>query len=574
MGWAPGLLFTGLCNCFFGTWDNLQLISDSPCPLLLDNVPLSVAGLWTLTCFLILTALSLHISRNSSTTTATRSQVRGSCTYKATLAIIEWISIFAFPTSCTIRGEGFVMVMHHEGAASWSAAKTHDQEPQRVFEPYHTSQICRTVAKRSYKRACNRVRQHGYTWYRGCLVSADTLGVQTISSPPDRTAPPNLTAPSSKRRQRLLCFSWNAGGLSSDAWDALQLWLERQNIDILALQETHWPFSSEWAQERYWVMHSGTGQRGGGLLCMVSKRLCPAHLLTWHEPIPGRLLHLRIHGNTKNIDVVNVYQHVHASDRMDSRSQLWHQLSILLDSLPKRNNVIMMGDMNTSLQRRTSTVGLDTYCWKSGRSRGPTHQDAHLLQQMIDIHSLVALNTWHHNNGPTYTFDERHSRIDFVFCRIHLADATSRKVQYLKDFPLQGLTGASHVPLMTSLLKVWHLEKTTATTGWSKAQRLELCQQWLHPNERIQTLQPQVQQSVQNLPMSSRPLDDIHAALKMFPPNERPPVTEPIFRQIHTHPFECFRFTRHVLLPYVLPAWGTFSRCGTIFTREVAPDNK
>ena len=548
MGWAPVLLLTGLINCFFGSWDNFQLILTTPCSLLLDNVPLSVAGFWTLTSFLFLApiAWTRPISWSSSTKTATRSQVRGSCTCKVITIFLVWISIFVSLTSCTIRGEGFVMVMHHEGAAFTSAAKTHDKEPQRVYEPYHTSQICRTVAKRSYKRACNRARQHGYTWYRGNLVSAETLGVQNTNQRTDRPTPPNLSAPSSKRRQRLLCFSWNAGGLTSDAWDALQLWLEKQSIDIIALQETHWPFSSEWAQERYWVMHSGTGQRGGGLMCLVSKRLCPAHLLTWHEPVPGRLLHLRIHGSNKPIDVVNVYQHVHASDRMDLRSQLWHQLSILLDSLPKRNNVILLGDMNTSLQRRSSSVGMDTYCWQTGRSRGPTHQDAHVLHNMLDIHNLVALNTWHHHHGPTFTFDNRHSRIDFIFCRSHLADATSRNVQYLHDFPLRGLTGANHVPLMTSLLKVWHLEKTANKTGWSKAQRLEFCQQWLHPNERTQQLQQQVQQSVQHLRMSSKPLDDIHQALNAFTPDSRTPVNESVYRQITT-PFQLFQIhTAHL----------------------------
>jgi exonuclease III len=373
------------------------------------------------------------------------------------------------------------------------------------------------------------------------------LGVQPVSFPPDKPISPNLPDSNAKRRQRILCFNWNAGGLSSDAWDALQLWLAHQHFDIIALQETHWPFSSEWAQEHYWVMHSGTGTRGGGLLCMVSKRLCPAHLLTWQEPIPGRLLHLRIHGYHKHIDVVNVYQHVHATDRMESRCQLWHQLSILLDSLPKRNNVIVMGDLNTSLQKRTLSVGLDSYSWDNGKRRGPTHQDAHMLRNMLDIHSLVALNTWHHHLGPTYQFDHRHSRIDYIFCRLHYADATSRNVQYLHDFPLKGLTGATHVPLLTSLLKAWHVDRTSSQTGWTKTQRLELCQQWQHPNERIQHLQLQVQQTIHDLNMSSTPLDDIHAALNTFPPTFRVPHKESMFRQIAT-PFRQFQtHTKHLV---------------------------
>ena len=173
--------------------------------------------------------------------------------------------------------------------------------------------------------------------------------------------PQNIKGHRHRLRQRLTCFFWNTGGLSSDTWDGFQVWLEKQQIDIIALQETHWPFSSEWLQSHYWVLHSGTGRRAGGLLCLVSKKLCPEHLLSWHEPIPGRLLHLRIHGQQKSNDVINIYQHVHAPDRMDQRQDLWNHLSNVLDSLPHRNNVILLGDMNTSLQRRTAMVGLDAY---------------------------------------------------------------------------------------------------------------------------------------------------------------------------------------------------------------------
>ena len=441
---------------------------------------------------------------------------------------------------CSTRGEGFVVIMHYERVDSMRSTKIHEQELQRVFEPYHTKHTCRQVAKRSYRRACRRAEQHGFTWYRGCLVSAAHLGVKHAPVMPTMHIPNNVQGHRHRLRQRITCFCWNAGGLSADTWDAFQVWLEKQQIDLIALQETHWPFSSEWAQSHYWVLHSGTGQRAGGLMCLVSKKLCPEHLLSWHEPIPGRILHLRIHGHLKSIDVINIYQHVHAPDRMEKRQELWNHLSTVLDSLPKRNNVILMGDLNTSLQRRTAMVGLDTYAWKQERRRGPTHQDGHLLSNLLGIHSFSALNTWHHHLGPTYRFDDRHSRIDFICCKHHLADETSRNVQYLHDFPLNGTSGASHVPLMTSLLKVWHLDVTKQTTGWTKTQRLELSQQWLHPTETICQLQQEVVRTVASLPVTAQPLDDIHAALNSFPPTTRSPPKEYIHHAVIS-PFRTFQ---------------------------------
>ena len=276
-----------------------------------------------------------------------------------------------------------MMVMHHEGVDNYQSTKKHEQELQMVFEPFHTRHSCKQVAKRSFRRACKRAQQHGFTWYKGGLVSATHLGVQHAPSVPMEKLPNNIPSHCHKPRQRLSCFSWNTGGLSSDAWDAFQVWIEKQQIDIIALQETHWPFSSEWVQSKYWALHSGSGGRSGSLMCLVAKTFCPDHLISWHEPVPGRLQHLRIHGKNKCIDVINIYQHVHASNRMDQRQEIWDQLSVLLDSLPKRNNVILMADLNTSLSIRTTMVGLDTYAWNSERRRGPVHQDSHVLQHLI-----------------------------------------------------------------------------------------------------------------------------------------------------------------------------------------------
>ena len=154
---------------------------------------------------------------------------------------------------------------------------------------------------------------------------------------------------------------------------------------------------------------------------------------------------------------------------------------------------------------------------------------------------MTALNTWSHLHGPTYKFDDRHSRIDFIICRHHLADATSRNVQYLLDFPLIGLSGASHVPLMTSLLKVWHTDVgTQKKTGWTKVHRLELSQQWLHPSTSTLQLQRQVIDSLEQLPMTTHPLDDIHEAMNQFQPTTPNPPRTSIYSAVNS-PFRCFQ---------------------------------
>ena len=88
------------------------------------------------------------------------------------------------------------------------------------------------------------------------------------------------------------------------------------------------------------------------------------HSTTWYlmsEPVKGRILHVRIHGISKGCDIINVYQHIHNIHRLDARAEIWHALHELLASLPKRNSLFLAGDMNTSLHKRCTAVGLATF---------------------------------------------------------------------------------------------------------------------------------------------------------------------------------------------------------------------
>ena len=67
---------------------------------------------------------------------------------------------------------------------------------------------------------------------------------------------------------------WNAGGLSLATWDGLQLWLQKQHIDVVMIQETHWTVTSEWTSDEWICIHSAASpSKTGGLLTMLSKRL-------------------------------------------------------------------------------------------------------------------------------------------------------------------------------------------------------------------------------------------------------------------------------------------------------------
>ena len=571
MGWAP-YLHSGPNQ--IGLTAILILISLAVTPLLrflLDNVPLN--GEW---CALTTWLSSFTLPRffnlccnprrveTTGTPDTTRSQVRGvRHSFNTSLLVLLYL-LWAPWSIISLGGEGCVTGMGDTGADYIWPAKQHVMEPRQVLEPHrdHFS-FYRTkpsTQKRSFRRAQHRAQKHGYTFYRGRMHTAASLGTHVQESVTPRKISPNIGPTKTQRKQRLHLLNWNCGGLASTSWDYLQFWLMQQHFDVVMLQETHWAFSSEWVTDRYFVIHSGES-RLGGLMTLISKQLCEQTDISWIDPIPGRLVHVRIHGKLRHIDLINVYQHVHVSNRMEQRSDLWHHLNSLLTSLNKKNTLIMMGDFNTSLTRNCSAVGTSTYVHNAAHSTGPKHSDSHLFLNLLTTYDLYATNTWSSNLGPSYVFEHQHSRIDFIICRRAFSDATSKQVQYVHDFPLLCPTGSHHVPMITSVLKVWHSSTKAQPFGWSRAQRLELCQHWQQPNARTWQLQQQVWEAMETLPEEGNRLDHVHKTLDRF--TVHTPVRSNVphyltdltpFKRFQVHSRALWEI-RHATLPNLLQAW-------------------
>ena len=414
-GWAPEWFFTG-------PWWNSILLALIFAIFwfyfiwhccLLDNEPLQQLHLWNfrrldsdhssviaffgfLWCFHRIYQVSGHRTPSQlfTGTRATRSQVRAqghwSISRLGTICIIT--AILTSQSFDPVRGEGSVMDMRDGRAGVKAPAKPHVVEPRKVLEPYQTltSNNFRknSVQKRSYRRALQRISRHGFTWYRGQLLSGPRTTEQPLETNP-KSVSSNHAPSRSLRNRRLSIFSWNCGELTMASWDHLQQWLTLQQLDIILLQETHWQFSSEWMQSHFYCLHSGAGPRQAGLLTMISKRLVQQNDISWSEPIPGRVLHARIHGSHKGCDIINVYQHVHNIQRLDERADVWHCLHNLISTLPKRNSLFVAGDLNTSLHKRCMAVGLPTYAKDNSRHWGPAHRDADQLYNLLQVYNWL-----------------------------------------------------------------------------------------------------------------------------------------------------------------------------------------
>ena len=336
---------------------------------------------------------------------AARSQVRGQRLLLVTFSIFVLIFLLIQSTTpAVVRGEGFIISMDGEGAILELAslvAKEHGEGPKTVLGP---SSYAKPTVKRSYRRAVRRAMQCGYTWYKGRLFTTSSRSASVCPPSESHVTASTPTVQPSKRhqRQRMLCLTWNSGGLAQATWDMFQQWADKQEVDFITIQETHWQFTSEWTQSNYHCIHSGYSNRQAGILCMVSKRLCQAHHLSWTEVDPGRLLHLRVHGESRSIDFLTVYQHVFSNDRLEQRQTFLDQLNNVLSRIPQRNMLVLLGDFNTSLLTKSKVVGSGQFVHNGRRQSGTQHTDSSELHDLLRQHSLLALNTWMVDNTATF----------------------------------------------------------------------------------------------------------------------------------------------------------------------------
>ena len=314
--------------------------------------------------------------------------------------------------------------------------------------------------KRSYKRARLRATIAGYAWYRGKLLDRQQLGCN--SSPSVATTPVRPSNPPRvvhrDMRNRLHIVTWNSTGLAAWKLDELRGWLHLQQVQVVVLLETRWQYDKEWVEDGWFhIACSGNPFRSCGILIMIKTTLCPPHQISWQSIVPGRILHVRIHLN-RSIDIVGCYQHTYTNTLICKQQRMhWIKtLDGLLYTLPKRNNLIVLGDWNCGLPQTLPFIGVTDFVGTQGRLTGPMHADHLQHLELVHGHDLCAINTWRHDTGPTCcTAKGDLSRIDFIFIRRKQADREAMQSMPIESFDLLGPSKIGHRPVLGSINLAW-----------------------------------------------------------------------------------------------------------------------
>ena len=165
--------------------------------------------------------------------------------------------------------------------------------------------------KRSFKRAQAKALKEGTVRYRGRTHTVSSLALQRVTS-----QVPSRLAPRPQNPNDLRFVTWNCGGLHAAKYEEVLAWLEQERascrpVHILCVQETKWAQDSEFSNEGWHVVHSGSGRANEGIAFFVSREIATTAQLQHAALIPGRMAHLRIRGSPI-IDLLGVYQHAWA----------------------------------------------------------------------------------------------------------------------------------------------------------------------------------------------------------------------------------------------------------------------
>lgn len=356
-----------------------------------------------------------------------------------------------------------------------------------------------SVQKRSYKRACRRALSHGYADYHGKRMhlsdfpSSLVKTIQVADQTSHKGPLPLPGKPSSSPRINIMY--WNSGGLSQARFLEIKHWLQVHPVDLVILAETKWNFSSTWEDSKWSYLHSSTDiNRSGGLLVMVARSFAHPDQLGYDWVVPGRLMHVRIHGPTRALDVVAVYQYADYRDAytIQQREQIWTAMDDCFRAIPRRNNFVCAGDFNCDLQMQPPWVGSTMFHWRNHRIAGSHHSDQRRFQALLRAHGLTALNTWG-KSGATFVHGPHASRIDHILTRLISSDGVSKNVQYHDQADFAPFNQSHHLPLTCSISK-HHMsyQRYTTLTKCSFAQRnqcriasLEETRNWVQLRQQV-----------------------------------------------------------------------------------------
>ena len=167
--------------------------------------------------------------------------------------------------------------------------------------------------------------------------------------------------------------------------------LRHYKLTILGICETRWNTFGETKQQTgETLLYSGKENENdphqAGVALLLSKEAMHS-LMEW-EPVSDRIIRARLDSRFQEVTIIMCYAPTNAAGE-EEKEQFCNQLQGVLDKIPKRDMLILMGDMNAKVgqdnNRQENEMGT--------HGIGDMNENGELLADLCTVNELVIEGT-------------------------------------------------------------------------------------------------------------------------------------------------------------------------------------
>ncbi|XP_057183106.1 craniofacial development protein 2-like [Triplophysa rosa] len=168
--------------------------------------------------------------------------------------------------------------------------------------------------------------------------------------------------------------------------DTVKMEMARMKISILGISELKWTGMGHFQSGDYKVFYAGhDANRKNGVALIVEKET--ANAVMGYNPKNDRMISIQIQGHPINLTIIQVYAPTTDADE-DAREAFYSELQQLIDSTPKKDAILIIGDWNAK-------VGEKEEPGKAGKEGlGYRNEAGDRLMEFCHENCLCIMNTW------------------------------------------------------------------------------------------------------------------------------------------------------------------------------------
>ena len=162
--------------------------------------------------------------------------------------------------------------------------------------------------------------------------------------------------------------------------------MTRAGVELLGISELRWVGMGHFQCEEFTVYYSGHESKKTNEVAIVCGKKTAGAMMGYNA-VNDRMMSLRLQGSPMNITIVQVYAPTSGADD-DVLEDFYGELQETIDSIPKGDIMILMGDFNAKIGERGKTRSV------GGHGLGNRNDAGDRLTEFCDGNDIKIMNTW------------------------------------------------------------------------------------------------------------------------------------------------------------------------------------